>query len=238
MFEDALEEAYKGFGQSAHMDVDELRLLYQGRPNIHIVFTDDGSVETTHDDLPECFVSYDIDDVIGKRVKSSEFYAYVIRPDMSRGQFVKNVKEYSRDQFMVDMEVLKGENYIPEDALMNIITKKGYNAYIRHDFERLWIVTRTVAELIGGSEWQEKWRDILMSLGYIGFHDPSTRGFGQPTTILLAYEDREDIDILPIQKHRVDPRKRVERRIEREKRGLVGARNRVAKRRSTKKRIF
>lgn len=238
MFEEALEEAYKGFGQSAHMDVDELRLLYQGRPNIHIIFTDDGDVETTHDDLPECFVSYDIDDVIGKRVKSSEFYAYVIRPDMSKGDFVKDINEYSRDQFMVDMEILKASGYIPEEDLSNIITEKGYSAYIREDFERLWVVTGTVAEIIGGGDWQEKWREILLSLGYIGFHDPSIRAFGQPTTILIGYEDREDIDILPIQENREDPRKRVERRIEREKRGLVGARNRVAKRRSTKKRIF
>jgi len=243
MFEDHLEEsineAYSGFGQSAHMDIKELRRLYYGRKNIYVTFTDDGDITIDNQQTPEGLICYELNDVIGKKVKSNEFYAYVFRADKNRGKFLENINEYNRDSFLRDVEYLRLKEYVEDlDTLVNFY---GYNSYIRKEFERLWVVTHQIAIRTFPEEINYMWANILFSLGYVGFHDPSRSdllGSKQPTTVLLNYKDREDLDILPIQEYREDPRSRITKYVNRERMKMRGAKNRIAKRRDNTKRVF
>lgn len=243
MFEEQLEqsinEAYAGFGQSAHMDVKELRRLYYGRKEIYVTFTDNGDINITDEQSPESLLCYELNDVIGKKVKSNDFYAYVFRADKSRGKFIDNINEYSRDDFLRDVEYLRLYGY--EYQLDEIVNFYGFNSYIRKDFERLWNVTYQIALRRLPDDANYMWSNVLFDLGYTGFHDPSNSdlfGDKQPTTLLLNYKEREDLDILPIQEYREDPRSRITKYVNREKMKMRGAKNRVAKRRDTSKRVL
>jgi len=240
-FEQTIQEAYRGFGQSAHLDVSELRLLYYGRPDVFISFTDDGDVDIHHDELPECFISYDVRDVVGKRVRSSDFYAYVYRIDKNRGRWMHDVRRYKKDDFFNDMDILREKDWVEEEILDEIIAQVGMDSRVRYDFERLWEVTKIMALSISASNFRLIWKHILQSLDYIGFSDPSRSGMlgkKEQRSVYIGYDKREDLDILPIQKWREDPRRRVERQVERYRRRMRGARNRVAKRKDKSKRIF
>lgn len=243
MFEEEMEqtinEVYKGFGQSAHMDVKELQRLYYGRKEIYVAFTDDGDVTIFNEGSPEGLICYELNDIIGKKVKSNEFYAYVFRVDKSKGKFIDDINEYNRDSFLRDVEYLRLEEYVEDlDRLVNFY---AYDSYIRKEFERLWVLTRQIALTIDPEVMNYTWANILLSLGYSGFHDPSRSdllGDKQPTTILLNYNDREDLDILPIQEYREDPRSRITKYVNREKMKMRGAKNRVARKRDNSERIF
>lgn len=238
-FDQTIEEAYRGFGLSSHIDTSELRLLYYGRPDIYITFTDDGDVDTAHDDIPDSFISYDIRDVVGRKVQSSEFYAYVYRIDKSRGKWMDDVRRYRREDFHSDMEALKAMEWVED--FDDIVRQVGMDTRLRHDFERLWAVSKHVAMSLSERNYRLVWARVLRSVGYIGFSDPSRSGMlgrREVMSVFLDYDNREDLDILPIQKFREDPRRRVEWQVERYRRRMRGARNRVARRRDTSKRIF
>lgn len=240
-FDNTIEEAYRGFGLSSHIDTSELRLLYYGRPDIYITFTDDGDVTTHHDNLPDSFISYDVRDVVGRKVQSSEFYAYVYRIDKNRGKWVDDVRRYSRDDFYSDMEYLRRNEWLEAEEFDSIVKTVGMDTRIRHDFERLWSVSRHVAASISERNYRLVWGRVLRSIGYIGFSDPSMSGMlgkREVMSVFLDYDNREDLDILPIQSFREDPRRRIERQVERYRRRMRGARNRVARRRDTSRRIF
>lgn len=240
-FEQTIEEAYRGFGLSSHIDTTELRLLYYGRPDIYITFTNDGDVDVIHDDLPDAFISYDIRDVVGRRVQSSDFYAYVYRIDKNKGKWLDDVRRYRREDFHSDMELLKESGWVEEETFDDILYKTGMDTRLRYDFERLWAVSRLMAMEVSDRSYRVLWSRILRSIGYSGFGDPSMSGMlgkREVRNIFLDYDSREDLDILPIQKFREDPRRRVERQVERYRRRMRGARNRVARRRDTSRRIF
>lgn len=236
-FDTKIEEAYRGFGQSSHLDVSELRLLYYGRPDIYLTFTDDGDVETEHEDLPDCFIAYDVRDVVGKKIQSSDFYAYVYR---MKGE-VTDVKRYSPDDFKKDIEFLSDMEFIDPAKLDYLIKTVGMDSRNRYYFQRIWNLTRAIAIEINGRGYRHVWKELLVFLGFDAISDPSSSGLlgeKEPRTLYLAYGSREDLDILPIQRYREDPRKRVERQIERYRRKMRGSSNRVAKRRDNSKRIF
>lgn len=239
--EEMINEVYRGFGQSSHLNVEELRLLYYGRPDVYLSFTDDGDMETEHNGLPDCYIAYDVRDVVGRKVQDGSFYGYVYRIKKNQGSFIDDVRRYSNEQLSRDMDALRSLGIVDEDEFDRLYMRVGMDTRIRHTFERLWRMTQIMAQTGSDRNTGSLWKEILLALGYVGFSDPSRSGMlgkKEQRTLYIDYERREDLDILPIQSHRVDPRRRVERQIERYRRKMRGSRNRVSRRRDTDKRIF
>ena len=240
MFEDMIEEAYAGFGQSGHVYTTDLRTLYYGRLNVYLGFTDDGVIKvkgaSNEMDRPDGIICYDIKDVIGRKVSSNKFYANVFRIKMNRGEFVKDIRNYKRDELHNDVALLRAFNVISPDVFDDIWYQINRDTTIRHDFVKMWLLTEFMAKEKDNRNFGKVWREILMSLGYIGFADPSRTGVllgtREPVVIYLDYENREDFDILPIQKYRVDPRQRTSTKVDRMRDRMAVRRNRVAKRRT------
>lgn len=236
-FEKSLEESL-AFGTSSYMALDELRMLYYGRRDLYVSFTDQGDYQIQQSgrelDRPDSILCYPINDVVGRKVSTSEFYANVFRANKSGGEFIDNITHYSRDQLSNDIELIRTFRYINESIQEDIIQTALSDRRTRRNFEKLWEITEFTAKE-RGSSFGTQWRRILMDLGYTGMADPSSTGLftGQrvPAVIYLDYTRREDLDIVPIQRHRQDPRKRVRDAVERKVRRMSTRRNRVAKRR-------
>lgn len=236
-FEKTIEEAM-AFSSGSYMDLDELRLLYHGRRDIYITFTDDGeysfSTETTELDRPDSIVCYPVNDVIGRKVSSNEFYANVFRLNKTKGEFIKNVNHYSRDDLTSDIILIRQISPVSEDVTGSIIESILKDTTIRKPFDKLWNITEFISKE-KGSSYGKVWRKLLMDLGYIGFADPSSSGiftgYRTPAVIYLDHASRNDLDIMPIQKHRSDPRRRVRDKVERKVARMGVRRNRIAKRR-------
>lgn len=239
IFERKLEEA-ASFGLSSHLDVVDLRALYYGRNDVYVSFTDDGDYEiegsSREMDRPDGIICYEVSDVVGKKVQSSHFYANVFRMKKTNGTFLSDIRYYRKEDLTNDITLLTAMKLIDDTMLDRIIYSVFRDTTIRHEFTKLWTITEFVAKSISSRNFGEEWRDILLSLGYIGFSDPSKTGeiMGERkvVTIYLDYEKRTDLDILPIQKHRTDPRQRVRQRVERKVKRLGVRRRRVAKRRT------
>lgn len=237
-FDDLIEEKM-GFGTGSYMDLDELRLLYYGRRDLYIAFTDDGEYDFEQSpreiDRPNSIVCYPVNDVVGRKVRTSEFYANVFRLNKNRGEFIKNINHYSKDDLMIDLAVIK--DLSPADAAETdmIIQEVMYDTRIRKPFEKFWTITEYISKT-RGSLFGRVWRKLLLDMGYIGFADPSNTGiftgYRTPAVVYIDYQAKNDIDILPIQKHREDPRKRVRDKVSRMVRRMGVRRNRIAKRRT------
>lgn len=240
MFDALIEEAYAGFGQSGHIYTTDLRTLYYGRPNVYLAFTDDGVIEeegsSREMDRPDAIICYDIRDVIGRKVSSNKFYANVFRIKKSGGEFINDIRNYKKDELNNDVVLLKLMDIIDPDVFDGIWYQINRDTTIRHSFVKLWLLTEFIAKEKDSRNFGEVWNKILMGLGYIGFSDPSKTGVllgtREPVTIYLDYDNRTNLDILPIQKYRVDPRQRTSDKVERMRKRMTTRRNRVAKRRT------
>lgn len=239
-FESQLEEAYAGFGQSAHIDTTDLRTLYYGRPDIFVAFTDDGEYEyevgSREIDRPDAIVCYDVRDVIGRKVSSNAFYANVFRLKKSKGEFIDDVRRYRKEDLYNDVTVLRSMEIVRADTFESIWNQILRDSTIRHQFTKMWLLTEFIAKERNSRFYGILWRQILLSLGYVGFSDPSKSGIlmggREPVTLYIDYDSRENLDILPIQKFRQDPRRRVADRVDRKVKRMSTRRNRVAKRRT------
>lgn len=236
---DELIEEKMGFGTGSYMDLDELRLLYHGRRDIYIEFTDDGehvtSPQPTEIDRPDSIVCYPVNDVIGRKVSTSEFYANVFRINKTRGEFIKNINHYTSDDLAGDLILIRQLSPSSEDDTNMIISDIMRDTRIRKPFERLWAITEFISKT-KGSDFGRVWNRLLRDMGYIGFADPSSSGlftgYRTPAVIYVDYSGRSDLDILPIQKHRMDPRRRVRDKVERMVARMGARRDRIAKRRT------
>lgn len=237
-FDDLIEEA-AGFGLAAHIDTTELRLLYYGRKDLYAAFTHEGEISTSPKsneiDRPDSIVCYDVKDIVGRKASSNLFYANIFRVNKNRGKFLNDIRLYSRDDFRNDVAILRAMKIIKEDEFNQILGFIQRDTSIRHDFMRLWILTEAISKSKSSRNYSKIWRDTLMDLGYVGFSDPSRTGYllgtREQVTIYLDYDSRVDLDILEIQKHRTDPRRRIRDRVERKVRRMGVSRNRIAKRR-------
>lgn len=239
-FESHLEEAYAGFGQAGHLNTTDLRTLYYGRPDIYVSFTDDGEYEIEAGpreiDRPDAIVCYDVRDVIGRKVSSNEFYANVFRLKKNKGEFIEDVRRYRKEDLFNDVTVLRSMEIVDRDTFEDIWNQILRDSTIRHHFVRMWLLTEFIAKERNNRYYGILWRQILLSLGYVGFSDPSKAGIlmggRDPVTLYIDFDNREDLDILPIQRFRQDPRRRVADRVERKVKRISARRNRVAKRRT------
>lgn len=236
MFEDLLEASFHG---SSYMDVSDLRYLYYGRPNVYVAFTDDGryNLNTTNTELdrPNSIVCYDVRDVVGRKVNTSDFYANVFRLKTNL-LHIKNVRDFSKRNFDVMTDRLLDVDGINRQLAQEVIKDVLRTPTLRYWFEKFWNITEYLAK----SQWREEtyeyqWRRILMECGIGAVSDPTKSGMltgvKKPVTIYLDLDEREDLDILNIQKYREDPRARITTQVDRMRARMRGARNRVAKHR-------
>tara|TARA_R100000664_G_C2752088_1_gene139364 strand:+ start:183 stop:986 length:804 start_codon:yes stop_codon:yes gene_type:complete len=233
------------FSASSVMDVTELRTLYYGRLNLFVTFTDDGRLEMTPDsseERPAGYVAYSVSDVVGKKVKTSEFYAnvYRIKKNNKSREFIDDIKTFTKKQYEDAVERLYGLDYIGEDEIFEGLGKISSTSALRGYFNRLWDLTKFLAKSAGGGAWKMLWREIFLDIGYNGITDKSGSGLlvsnRNPVTIQFD-SDIEEFDIVPIQKHKKDPRKRVRTQVNRYVKRLSTARNRVSKKRFVNREI-
>lgn len=235
-FIDKLEESYKGFAQGSDLDLGDLRLMYYGRQKIYIAFTDDGEYDYESSyyelDRPDSILCHPVNDVVGRRAKSSEFYMNVIR--YNKSGHLTNIKNYSKDDFKRDVAKLSKMKFNSDifDFYVELAKK---DTKIRHEFERLWDLTDNLSRVDGS----DSWRGILLNLGYNQISDPSGIGVlaigRDPVSLILDFDGVENIDILPAQKKRADPRRRVRDKVNHKLKSMRNNRRRIAKRMPSKK---
>lgn len=226
----------EGFGTSTVMNVKELRMLYYGRVNLYVTFTDDGKLDMKNKDpfdRPYGYVAYTVADVVGRKVKTSEFYANVYRVKKTRAsrKFIENIRTYDSSDLKDDIMVLRTLRYFEPESIDAIVENVSVISLLKSPFDRFWEITKQAA-LLKGNYWRGYWRRILLDLGYSGVADPSGTGtlIKKKTPVALIFDRKvEELDIVPIQKRR-DPRRRVVRQIDHYVKKLATSRNRVAKR--------
>lgn len=237
MFEQEFDKLEEAFSMSTVMNVDEFRRLYYGRQDLFATFTDDGKMDIDHDiDAPAGYISYTINDVVARKVKTHEFYANVFRVTKNRSsrRFIEDIKTYDTRQLADDLIVIRSLNDIfSEQLIEDTIEKSMVKSILKSNFQKLWDITKTLAKT-KGSAYQFIWRRIFMRLGYNGISDLSGTGIlvkkREPVTIV--FDTRvEELDIVPIQKSRRDQRRRIVDQVDRHVKRLATARNRVAKER-------
>lgn len=235
-FDTAISEA---FSNASYMEVRGLRALYYGRLDMYASFTDDGVIQTSGMEggslvRPAGVLGHTIDAIVGRKVSSSYFYATVFRWRKQK-IFVEDIRAHTYEKYQDDLELFRTLPYIKPSVRENA-EKAAESSLLRSYFERLWVLTRTAAEA-SGSISDRVWARILDDLGYAGFADPAGKGIlipeRVPCTLILDEKQITELDIVPIQKYRVDPRRRIVDQVNRKVRKMATKRNRIAKRKFT-----
>lgn len=241
MFDEAIEEA---MSFASYMDVSELRLLYYGRNAMYVAFSDDHKINMSGFEgsalkRPYSVAAHSIDTVVGRKASTNLFYGHVFRLKPRGGHFVRDVKNFSLEDYESVKETLYAIPYIEHEELDFLINVVDSNLRIRSSFERFWNLTKALS-VDKGQNADKFWRRMLIDLGYAGFDDPSGTGIigerRQPIMLVLEDKDIEKFDIVPVQKYRTDRRTRIRDNVNRLNRLMRTARNRVAKRRTAKHR--
>ncbi|WGH49616.1 hypothetical protein [Alishewanella phage vB_AspM_Slicko01] len=238
MFEEKMNSLLEeGFGTSSVMNVNELRMLYYGRMNLYASFSNDADVEfelMPDKDRPSGMVAHTIADIVGRKVKTSSFYAHVFRVKKTGSlKFIDNIKTYDTSSLKKDINMLMKYPKLDEETLLDIMEKATNNMSLRSPFQRLWHMTREIAKAQNNSQYKIAWRLIFTYLGYSGIGDPNGTGLlnggtRHPASIIFT-RDVENLDIVPIQKFRKDERNRVKYDVHRAVAKMTVARKRVAK---------
>jgi hypothetical protein len=234
---ESLDQLNEAISFASYMDVDELRLLYYGRTNILVSFSNDEKFETSGYESgrlirPAGIVGYDIEDVVGRKIGSSTFYGHIYRDKVSNSDAIRDLQSYSQERMNRDLEEMKKLRYLDKYDLEEAIFEARNNPRLRRNFEIIWNVMRTV--LRGKQDADVIWARIFQDLGYKAITDQRGHGYFSPvkvkSTIFFEERDIEQFDIVPIQKYRSDPRKNTRDRIDREVKRMRSRRRTVAKR--------
>ena len=240
MTPEEFEEEYmtEAFSNVSFMDVSELRMLYYGRLNMYVSFTDTWELDTSgfiegELERPYGVQAYPVDIVVGKKVSSPLFYGFVMRHKGGDG-FINDIATYSYDDYRKDVEVIEALDYLNTGRTISILSEVESDPMYRSYFHRFWDLTK---KLSAHNRYADKlWRRILLDLGYKGFNDPKGKGIlsstHKPVAVIIDLDGIEKYDIVPIQKYRKDKRRYVTDRVDRENRRMWVARNRVAKKRT------
>lgn len=235
-FDQLIEES---FSNASYMDVREIRALYYGRVNMFVSFSDDGEFVTDgyvrgRLERPAGILAHAVDAVVGRKVSSSLFYGNVFRRKSARG-FIEDIRAYNSRDFEDDLEAFYALGYLKDDKKVEA-EEAASSPRLSTYFERFWTLTRTAAGSGSGSD--KLWARIIMDIGYNGFTDHSGKGIlikdRVPCTIILDTSVVQHMDIVPIQKYRRDPRKRITDKVERKVSKMATTRNRVAKAKVTR----
>lgn len=235
-----LEQAPSNAG---YLDIKEIMRLYYGRLGIFISFSDSedfemGGFESNRLSRPYGITAFSVDTVVGRKVGSAKFYGHVFRNNKNEG-FLKDIRDYNKEDFDRDFEALKFFSYLDEGEVIasKYIVENTMN--VRYEFERIWNVLRVICES-EGKLGDRFWRRIFLDLGYSGFHDPSGLGIMMkgrtPLAIFLEERNLNMFDIVPVQRFRKDRRQRVINAINRKNRLAHARRNRIAKVKTDKQR--
>lgn len=218
----------ESFSSASYMDVRELRMLYYGRLDMYVSFTDDSSFVTKNNNAPEGIICHKVDTVVGRKANTSLFYGRVFRVKKSGGKFIENIKTHSTDSLKTDIAAIRTLSYLNSDDVESAVKYVMTNTRIRSAFERLWELSKILSD---GND--KTWARILLDIGYSGFSDQSGLGIitkaRAPVAILLDMKQKTDFDIVPLQKYRVDPRARIRNDVDRQVRLMGTKRKRVAK---------
>lgn len=225
----------ESFSTSTVMNVNELRLLYQGRLDVYATFTDDVSRELVHNDLPICIKAHPINDIVGRKVKTSKFYAFVFRLEKNKSgnRFINDIRTYDSRDLDRDLSSIREMTTMFDiDTIEQTIERSLLKSSLKSHFQKIWSITKDLAETKGRSA-PIVWRRIFVRMGYNGVADNGSGLFGKrgEPIVLIFNLHVEELDIVPIQKTRRDQRQRVVNQVDRYVRKLATARNRVAKRR-------
>lgn len=235
-FDELLQES---FSNASYMDVRELRALYYGRSNVYVSFSDDGEYLTAgyvagRLERPAGILAHTVDVVVGRKASTSMFYGNVFRRRSTTG-FLDDIRNHSKEDYARDVEAFLVLGYIKDDRKEQAV-EAASSPRLRSSFERLWVLTRTAAGSKSGSD--RLWARILMDIGYMGFTDNSGTGIlvkeRVPCSIFLDERNKTDFDIVPVQKYRRDPRRRITDKVERKVEKMSTRRNRVAKQKVTR----
>lgn len=230
------EENASPINAASWLGLDELRMLYYGRPDILITFSNDDKFEMNgmvENQLkhPKGFKCYDIKDVIGRHVTTDRLYAHVMRlsKTISKGKVLKDLKDYTDKQLERDLESLTA--LYTAEFIKQYVDKNKMNAKMRFPFERLWYITKDIADNYG-THGDEVWTKIMKHLGYVGFVDD---GYGlvgkrnKKVTLILKPSIVDQYDIVPIQKYKKETRKNVVDKIGSATKLMYSRRSAVAK---------
>jgi len=237
MFEDLIEEEM-AFSNASYMDVTDLRALYYNRRDLFVSFTDQGDyyIDPQYNELdrPNSIVCYRVEDVVGRKVATSYFYANVFRLKLSNSlQWIDNIRKYSWRALDLDVLSLELLGYTDPTNVKRVADNVMKMTTIRSPFEKLWTITEYIAKDAGGDDYASLWRKLLLDLGYGAITDPTKTGIltgeKKPVTIYLDFGAREDLDILNIQRYRQDHRQRVKQHIDLKLKRMANSRNRIAK---------
>jgi len=218
------------------MELTDLRALYYGRIDMYVSFTDDGDFrlsgyESGKLERPYGIKSYTVENVVGRKASSPDLYGIVFRRRGS-GRYLSDIRSYSQERLNEDLELLDTLSYVDKDDLESAKAAVLFNPRMRRNFEKFWNITKRIADRKGQSG-DKFWSRMLDDLGYSGFEDPSGLGIigkrGELCSIWLDEKSVEMFDIVPIQKRRRDPRRRIRDKIDREVKKMHSRRNRVAK---------
>ena len=199
-------------------DVSELRRLYYGRSNIYVAFTDDGE----HDlggrvGRPYGLESWEVNDVVGRKYNSIKGgrYAFVFRyvPGV-----VLDEGSYHGPDMEEDIDLMRKMDYVNQIDLEESIQ---YSTFVGSSYDKLMDIIRRVT--FGNNMPDRLWRRILMDLGYDTVKDRDGR------VLVLDYEDRLDLDIVPYQTFKKENRYAVIQKINRKNKRMLIQRNRFAK---------
>ena len=123
------------FSASSVMDVTELRTLYYGRLNLFVTFTDDGTLTMrpdSNEQRPAGYVAYSVPDVIGRKVKSPEFYAnvYRVKKNNKSREYIENIKTYTKTIRRMTLSKRRSS----ENVLMRRSTKRKQYCTVNMDW--------------------------------------------------------------------------------------------------------
>lgn len=232
----------ESFSAASYMDVSELRLLYHGRIDLFVTFTDDGrstDEPNSSEVRPAGLICHAINDVVGRKIQSSTFYGNVFRINKTykSRKFLADVRQYDSSDLKQDIESLYTLSYLEHEDIDSVVNKVSVQSRIRTMFHRFWEITRKIANARGGRYASKYWRRILFDLGYNGFNDPHGTGIlikqKKPVCLWLDKDGINEIDIVPIQKFRKDPRRRIANQVSRDVRRMATRRHQIAKKRFT-----
>lgn len=234
MFEDLI-KIEESFSFASYMDVREIRALYYGRLNIYASFTDNSEYDLRSNTRPRGILSHAVDTIVGRKVSTEKFYAKVFRLRKSGGKFIEDIRHYSRDELLEDIEVLKVLSSTKEDDVEKAVSAVMANGRIRRDFDRLWEITKILS-----NRDSRKWAQLFKDLDYIGVEDKAGLGVltKKKAPVMLLFDTRSitDLDVVPIQKYRKDERARVKELVDKRVKQQATQRNRIAKQKVTVRR--
>ena len=234
MIEDLI-KLEESFSFASYMDVREIRALYYGRLNMYASFTDNSEYDLRSNTRPHGVLAHAVDTIVGRKVSTEKFYAKVFRLRKSGGKFIEDIRHYSRDELLEDIEVLKVVSSTKEDDVEKAVSAVMANGRIRRDFDRLWEITKILS-----NKDSKKWAKLFKDLDYIGVEDKTGLGVltkkKAPAMLLFDTKSKTDLDIVPIQKYRKDERARVKELVDKIVKKQATKRNRIAKQKVTVRR--